>query len=356
MERYTRPYACSALTAKEEALKLSFAPIAFQSTYALLKLGILETIGNHGEQGASAAYIAAELNLSQYGVQVLLDVGLSLRLFWQNDSCYVLDKIGYFVLCDRMVHINTDFVQDVCYQGLTELITAVQTGKPEGLKIFGSWQNIYQGLNQLPPRARNSWLQFDHYYSDKSFPALLPYVFATPVDQLFDIGGNTGKWARQCLHYDSRVNITLIDLPEQIALFARQREGILTSPRLRTWGVDLLANNARLPEGADAIFMSQFLDCFAPEQISHILAKVAKIMTARTRLFIVELFWDRQATEAAAFSINCTSVYFTCMANGNSRMYHSREMIRLIEQAGLWIDRDIDHIGAGHTLLQCRLA
>ncbi len=77
-------------------------------------------------------------------------------------------------------------------------------------------------------------------------------------------------------------------------------------------------------------------------------------MDQNTRLYILEMFWDRQTYEAAAFTINCTSIYFTCMANGNSRMYHSKDLVKLIHKAGLYVDEDIDHIGAGHTLLGCK--
>lgn len=78
-------------------------------------------------------------------------------------------------------------------------------------------------------------------------------------------------------------------------------------------------------------------------------------MHTDSRLYILELFWDRQQYDAVAFSINCTSLYFTCMANGNSRMYHSKDLLKLIHQAGLVVVEDHDHIGAGHTLLGCQL-
>ncbi|MGS0730468.1 SAM-dependent methyltransferase, partial [Shewanella sp. 0m-11] len=46
---------------------------------------------------------------------------------------------------------------------------------------------------------------------------------------------------------------------------------------------------------------------------------------------------------------------FTAIANGNSRMYHSKTLLKLISQAGLFVDEDIDNIGLGHTLLRCKL-
>ena len=71
-------------------------------------------------------------------------------------------------------------------------------------------------------------------------------------------------------------------------------------------------------------------------------------------LFILELFWDRQKYEASSYSLNATSLYFTCIANGNSRMYHSGDFIELISRAGLEVESISDGLGVSHTLLKCR--
>jgi O-methyltransferase domain len=351
---YTKPHQCSSLQAKTAALEISLAPFTFQTAYSLWKLGILAAIGNTGDTGMIAEDIANALELSVYAVKVLLDLGLSSRLVWLRDEHYVLDKVGHFVLCDSMVHTNFDFTQDVCYQGLHALIDSIKSGTPEGLKVFGAWPTIYPALRELPEPAKTSWFNFDHFYSDQAFPEVLPVVFAKPVKQLFDIGGNTGKWTLQCLQYDPAVHVTIVDLPEQIETVSviMQQKGLAN--RVSTYAANMLDNKVQLPKGADAILVSQFLDCFSEAEILSILQRIVAVMQPHTTLYILELFYDRQVYEAAAFAINCTSIYFTCMANGNSRMYHSKDMLKLIQQAGLYVDDDIDHIAAGHTLLCCK--
>ena len=71
-------------------------------------------------------------------------------------------------------------------------------------------------------------------------------------------------------------------------------------------------------------------------------------MDSNTVLYIIELFWDRQKYDAARFSLNATSLYFTCIANGKSRMYHSGDMKALVQQAGLIVEQDTDNIGEGN--------
>ena len=77
-------------------------------------------------------------------------------------------------------------------------------------------------------------------------------------------------------------------------------------------------------------------------------------MTSDTRLYIMETLWDRQRYEPAAFCLTMTSLYFTALANGNSKMYHSEDMIRLVNTAGLRVEEIHDGLGQGHSILVCR--
>jgi hypothetical protein len=77
-------------------------------------------------------------------------------------------------------------------------------------------------------------------------------------------------------------------------------------------------------------------------------------MTAGTRLYIMETFWDRQRFDTAAFCLAQTSLYFTAIANGNSKMYHSDDLIRLVREAGLQVEEIHDLLGLGHSVVVCQ--
>jgi hypothetical protein len=51
-----------------------------------------------------------------------------------------------------------------------------------------------------------------------------------------------------------------------------------------------------------------------------------------------------------------TSLYFTAIANGNSKMFHSEDLTRLVSQAGLKVETVHDNLGQGHSILVCRKA
>ena len=105
----------------------------------------------------------------------------------------------------------------------------------------------------------------------------------------------------------------------------------------------------------DIIWMSQFLDCFSEDEILSILKRAAKVMGPDSRLAIMETIWDRQKYEPASFCLTMTSLYFTVMANGNSKMYHSDDMARLVDQAGMTVEEIHDGLGQGHSIMVCKI-
>lgn len=347
----------SALQAKFDAQKIVFGPIVFQAAKALKDFGILKIIRQQRNTGIAAEDIAEQVGISVYGVKVLLEVGASAEMVRLVDNNkYVITKTGYFLLDDELTNVNMNFVNDVCYQAMLELQTAIKEEKPAGLKTFGNWNTFYEALASLPTKTRKSWFDFDHFYSDIAFPEVLPVVFAKSPRMILDVGGNTGKWALQCVQYDSQVQVTILDIPNQLEQAHKNIAKEDGQQRIQSYPIDFLDEANQFPEvDADVIWMSQFLDCFSPPQIISILSRVCSIMTAQTSLYILETYLDRQRYEAAAFSLHSVSLYFTCIANGNSKMYHSDDMIACIDTAGLKIVTDSNDIGIGHTLFECKL-
>ncbi|MDO5059360.1 MAG: methyltransferase [Neisseria sp.] len=344
----------SAGAAQRLAQEIAFGPIVFQVSRLMLKYGILARLNEHREDGQTLEELAEAAGLSRYGAQVLLESSLTIGTVHTRDNRYFISKAGYFLLTDKIAKINLEFVQEICYQGMFDLDATLQSGKPEGLKVFGQWPTIYEGLSQLPETAREKWLAFDHHYSDSSFPEALAAVFSRPVKKLLDVGGNTGRWAQQCVAYNPKVDVTIMDLPQQLGLMREAVQGKPGAERIHGHPANLLDDSVPFPTGFDAIWMSQFLDCFSEAEVTGILKRAAVSMGDNTVLYIMEPFWDRQRYETAAYCLTQTSLYFTAMANGNSKIYHSEDMIRCAEAAGLRVENIRDGLGLGHSILECR--
>ncbi len=357
-KKYTREQ-CSAPEAQRMAQFIAWGPMIFQISRLMLKFGILDALRD-SETGLTKEEIAEKVGLSEYAVKVMLEASLSIGsvLVDAQTDKYSLSKIGWFLINDSSVRVNIDFNHDVNYEGLFHLEEAFRDGYPAGLAHFGDWPTIYEGLSQLPEQVQKSWFGFDHFYSDASFPQALKIIFDYKPRTLLDVGGNTGKWAMQCVGYNQDVVVTIVDLPQQLELMRKATAGKAGAERIKGYGMNLLdASNAFPTEDHyDIIWMSQFLDCFSMEEIISILSRAAKIMDKGCRLCIMETLWDRQKYETSALCLTMTSVYFTALANGNSKMYNTEDMEACVKAAGLYIDEVHDNLGHGHSILVCRKA
>ena len=355
----------SAINAKFEAQKISFSPLTFQAVRALRDLGILRNISSAGDAGLCREEIAAGAGITVYGAGVLAEIALGMGVLKlrpaegeppEADERFVLGKTGWFLLEDDMTQVNFNFVNDVCYQGAFDLAASVREGKPRGLSVFGEqWQTIYQALSSLPEQVKKSWFDFDHFYSDIAFPEALPIVFAGSPRRIFDIGGNTAKWAIACCKYSNDVTVSIIDLPGQTAVAEKNAADAGFADRINVLVCDALDRESPFPEGADAVWMSQFLDCFSLEQVQAILEKVGRAVTPNTDIWVLEPLWDMQRFAASAYSLQATSLYFTCMANGNSKMYRFGELCAAIERAGFELKTAHHDLGSNsYSLLRFR--
>lgn len=346
----------SAQDAQREAHKIAFAPIVFQVSRLMVKYGIfsmLEEAGRKTPAGMTVEEISEKTGLSVYAVAVLLESSLTAGTVFLDDKRFTISKIGWFLLNDPMVRADIDFNHDVNYKGLFHLDEALREGRPAGLKELGDWPTLYEGLSSLPEQVQKSWFRFDHFYSDNSFEQAMPLVFGDNVRSVLDIGGNTGRFALKCVEKYSEVNVTVMDLPQQIGLLRNNISGKPGVERIHTHPGDLLREDTGIPGGFDVVWMSQFLDCFSEEQVVSILRRVASSLKPGAKVFIMETLWDRQQFDTASFDLAQTSVYFTAMANGNSKMFFSGRLEWMINEAGLKVESITDGLGYGHSLVKC---
>lgn len=350
------PY--NAQQAQELAHLYSWGPVIFQVCRLLIKYGILDLLHEH-EEGLTQDEIAKATGLSKYATKCLMESALTTHIVLIDPETdkFTLAKTGWFLMRDAMIRADIDFNHDVNYEGWFVLDKALEEGRPAGLKHFGDWSTIYEGLSSLPEQVQKSWFGFDHYYSDHSFDEALAIISANKARHLLDVGGNTGRFATKCVQYNPGIEVTICDLPQQIRLMQQATKGVQGAERIHGVGMNLLDEHSAFPTDKryDVIWMSQFLDCFSEEQIVSILRRAAAILDKDSRVYIMETLWDRQDYIPAAMSLTMTSLYFTALANGNSKMYNTDDMTRLIHEAGLEIETIHDRIGnGGHSIIVCR--
>ena len=343
----------SAQEAQRLAYEISFGPIVFQVSRLMKKFNILQMLID-SEKGLTLDEISEKTKLSKYACQCLLESSLTIGTVLYEDGRFTCSKVGWFLLNDQLVDINMDFNHNVNYRGWYHLEEALLNGKPEGLKVFGNWDTIFEGLLQLPKNAQNSWYRFNHYYSGNTFDQALQVIFAGKPKNLLDVGGNIGSWALRCVDHDPDVLVTVMDLPEQIELMKQHISGKNGSNRISAHCCDLFDVETPIPTGFDAIWISQLFANFSEKENVFILSKIAKSMSPNSELYIMEMLWDRQSFAVGAYTLTQISFYFNTLSTGKGKNYSSEDMIHFIEAAGLSVVEIRDGIGKGHSIIQCK--
>ena len=343
-----------AVDAQRLAHEISFGPVIFQVSRLMVKFGIFQMLLD-AKEGLTLDEIQEKSGLSRYAVQALLYASLTAGTVLCKEERYTTSKAGWFLLNDPLVQVDMGMVHDVIYNALFHIEETLLSGEPTGLrKIFGNYPTIYEALSSLPPDVQKSWFDWDHYFSDQSFDEALPIVFADKPLRLLDVGGNTGKFALRCVDYDEEVQVTIVDLPQQLEMMKKFTAGKQGAERIFGHAANLLDQSIKLPEGFDVIWMSQLVSAFSEEEVTSVLARAADAMNNETVLFINETLWDRQRFDSAAYCLTQITLYFACAANGNSKMYHSSDLLRCIHNAGLTVETIHDGLGKGHSLLVCK--
>ncbi len=342
------------------ANQIAFAPLTFQAARIAVERGLLAAVEQSRKHGITPAEVAEITKLGRYAVRVLLEGCLSLDLVSYeagepNDDGaggrYRLTLSGKLLLRDPLIGINMRFVHDVCFRGAFELERSLEQQRPVGLQTLGDWPTIYQGLAELPEQVRKSWFDFDHVYSDGVFSQALDIVLGTRPARVLDVGGNTGKWALLCATRDPQVEVTLLDHPGQLDIAAANARSAGLHERIHTHPIELLDRARLFPTGFDVVWMSQCLDCFAEDDIVSLLQRGRAALTPGGTLYVLESYWDRQASDIGRNAVAALSLYFACIANGTSRMYHSDDLRRCVQRAGLVLESEVEF--GSHTLFAC---
>lgn len=329
---------------------LSLSPFLFQALATMRDTGLLAAVLASRRRGLDLEEAAEVSGLSPYGVQILVDMGRSVGLFRPSDDGRLLGTpFAHFLINHRGIDVQFGLSQKFAWGGLSDMTEALRTRSPEGLKSFGDWTTLYPHLSELPDDAREAWFDWDHHYSDSAFAGALEIVLAGEPRVLLDIGGNTGRFARQYLARHPQGSVVLQDLPQQLEVADRELAPGHAG-RYLLHACDVLDPGQPFFSGADCAWMSQFVCCFSEEQLVPLLRRTAAALPPGAPIYVLDTFWDRQTEPSAEFSLHAASLYFAVFASGDGKMYAASDLLRWGEEAGLQVTGD-HAIGAYHTLL-----
>ena len=333
--------------------RLAFGPMMFQAARLLWKRGILDALFEARGKGLSLAEITEKTDLTLYGVTVLCEAGFSAELLTKIDNRYIIARSGILLLKDRRSQVNFDFTHDVCYQGMFFLEESLDQERAVGLECLGDFSTLYEGLSKFTVPQRESWLSFDHFYSDNAYKEGLEKIAHLAPKHLIDVGGNTGRFSKLFKSRFPESIATIADIPPQLKMGRDAHAAAFPNEALPwvEYPCDVLIEGAELPSGQDLVWMSQFLTCFSEEEVKKIFRMAERCLNPGGRVAVLDTIWDIQEQAAAGYALTATSLYFTTMANGKGRIYDYQSLVDLAAAANLKLESEIANIGLSHHLL-----
>lgn len=322
--------------------KQAYSPFVFQVIRIFYKHELIAL-----NESLSFDQILDKKPFNDYSLKLLLDAAELTGIIKKEEDFYSLSLSGSFLMKDKSARLSFDFMHDICFRGAYYLEESLLNNKPEGLKTISEEETFYKALSTLTETQKNSWFNFDNYHSDIAFEKIINEIDFSCVKRVLDLGGNRGNFARILREKYGQIEITIADLPGQINV---AKDCLKDLSGISFLEIDFINDMVEIEGQYDFIMMSQFLDCFSLDEIDNILSLVKKILSTKGQVAVIELFCDRQRMPVAEYMLRMLSLYFTTIANGNSRMYESQQLLSIIQKKGFNVLLDKNNIGIGHSL------
>jgi len=207
------------------------------------------------------------------------------------------------------------------------------------VSMWESWSNLTRIVKtgQAPPhrRSKERERRFIKGMGNVGRNSARPTVKALrahlgSVRRLLDVGGGPAVYACAFAKANSRLTVTVLDLPGPLK-YARETiraEGLTDRVRVRPGNALKVRSFGR---GYDMVFMSNFIHVFKKDAAQEIIEKAARALKSGGTIAIKDFFINRNRTGpafAALFSINM-------LAADAGDCYSREEVSAWLEKAGL---------------------
>ena len=146
-----------------------------------------------------------------------------------------------------------------------------------------------------------------------------------------------------------------MDLPEQIGLMRANPDLRGSSTASGRSLIDWLRRALRLTARAKRTSSDEPVPrLLQPRGSGGILNEAKKALAENGVIVVMEPLCDRQRNDTAALSLAASSLYFTVLANGNSRFFFEADLLEIFEAAGLEVIESHRNLGVRHTLFVLR--
>jgi len=306
-------------------------PFVSSSVYALIKLGVIEDLHEHGPKtaGQLAEAALADENALYRILRALASIGY---LKHHKDGTFELTPITRLLLKEHSESFQPIALLygDVFIPEMTSFVETIKTGNSV-FELNHNGKTFWQLLEEQPVTAEHFDRQMAMWTELHAGAVVKSYDFSS-AGSVVDIGGGRGTLVREILNANPQTKGTIFDRPEVvIGTEQRMQEAGLTE-RCECVGGSFFE---AVPQAADLYTIKHVLHDWDDEHALQILRIVRKAMRPDSRLLIIEGLVEHNY----AFGDFFRSWWdIQQLANTLGRSRTVSQMQGLLEQSGFRLD------------------
>ena len=293
---------------RQEEARVLMASLEFK-VYSILR-----------QKSMTAKQIARSAKTTTEGMVALLNALVAMKALRYSNGRYASAPQMYKFFCESSPDylIGTTHLKKENHDEWAHLIDVIRKGRD--MSAFEGGDN---------PEFRDCFTHAMHERSGPFAKKIAEIITRKPAGRFLDLGAGPGTYSAAVLQKDKKGTATLVDRAAALEVARKLHGKQALWKRVACIEGDLFT--ADFGDGYDTVFYSNILHIYNTKQNRQIFHKIKKAMVPGGRLFLVDYFHTRDATqpyEAALFGV--TMLMFT--ATGRTYSYNETES--MLQTAG----------------------
>lgn len=300
---------------------IAYGFLGSQALFSALRLGLFTTLA---EEPCTIPQLAAKLKVPVEPLKVLVTTCLSLKLLsWDGEYCRNSPVAARYLVKSARNYIGDYYLRQIqltMYE-IADQIHPVLEGQPQSTPTYATFLNT--------PERAEEFIRGQHAGSTSPAALLSRNVDFSGYSNLLDLGGGSGAFAIELVKRNPRLNATVLDHPQVVAVAEKIIAEAGLSERIKCAGGNLLVDP--WPGRADLVLLSYIASCYRPETVDELLTRIYNYLPGGGELVVHDFVFypDRSGPHNTALLL-----FGQLAVSGQTQAYTTTELSQAMQRAG----------------------